>query len=134
MRIFGLPLHVASLKEHNEVIVLLLNRTKDGQNILSWMAEQKQDRRKIDYFNTCIGRKAEASTVLTGLRATVQEDQLGRSRTLLEKGADVNAQDVGGWTASMMAVWGANQDHLNLLLEYGADANICGFDQKTALH
>ncbi|KAK5309727.1 hypothetical protein LTR70_010039 [Exophiala xenobiotica] len=131
---FWTPLHVAALKGYDEVVMLLLDHIKDGKDVLCWMIRQKQDPRKVAYFNTCVEQKAEASTVLTGLRATVQEHQIARSKVLLEKGADVNARDVGGWTALIMAVWGEERDATHLLLEYGADVNVCGFDRRTALH
>ena len=43
---------------------------------------------------------------------------------LLENGANLNTQDDKGLTALMMAVKNRQLDTVNLLLQYGADANI----------
>lgn len=53
-------------------------------------------------------------------------------RKLLVAGADVNAQQAGGWTALQSAAKHGNQALLDLLLEYGADVSLKSDDGKTA--
>ncbi len=129
------PLHVAALKRHNGLVRLLLDRVDGARTILSWMALQLQDPKKQALLEEATENKAEASTVLTGLRAAIQEKQLGRSKVLLDKGADVNAKEIGGgWTALIIAATNGYKQHAQLLLENGADVNLSGHDQRTALH
>ncbi|KAJ8350948.1 hypothetical protein SKAU_G00260780 [Synaphobranchus kaupii] len=53
---------------------------------------------------------------------------------LLEAGAHVNAQTLGGETALMKACKRGNADVVRLLLEHGADCNILSKHQNNALH
>lgn len=131
---FWTPLHVAILKGHNRVIEVLLPEMANGQDVLSSMHQRMENVDAVAFFNTHIEEKAEASTVLSGLRAASQEGQFGRIKTLLERGADVNAQDPGGWSALSLAVWNGDLDIMQLLVENGADVDLAGFDQQTPLH
>jgi ankyrin repeat protein len=54
-------------------------------------------------------------------------------KTLLDKGADVNARDNRGKTALMSAVWGGDLKVVQLLLDWGADANAKTIGGRTAL-
>ncbi|KAK5085112.1 hypothetical protein LTR70_008066 [Exophiala xenobiotica] len=131
---FWTPQHVAIVKNHRQIAQLLSSRTSEGQQLSSFMTKELENCDTASYFNTCIEEKAEASTVLTGLRAAIQENQFERMRMMLEKGADVNAHDIGGWTALMMTVWSGSLASMQLLLEKGADIQGAGFDKRTALH
>ncbi|XP_075159350.1 histone-lysine N-methyltransferase G9a [Haematobia irritans] len=46
----------------------------------------------------------------------------------------INAQDDGGWTAMVWAAELGHTDIVSLLLQQGADANICDNDNNTVLH
>ncbi len=71
-------------------------------------------------------KKAEGSTVLTGLRAAVQERHISRLQVLLEEGVDINIKDVGGWTALILAAENGDKEAVQLLLRNGANVNISG--------
>lgn len=131
---FWTPLHIAVLKGHGEVIDVLLPETTDGQNILSSMSQQIENPDTVAFFNTHIEKKAEASTVLSGLHAAIQERQFGKTKMLLERGADVNALDPGGWSGLFLAVWNGDLDTMQLLVENGADVDLAGPNQQTPLH
>jgi ankyrin repeat protein len=51
---------------------------------------------------------------------------------LIEKGADVNAQQEGGFTPLMSAAQNGNAELTKLLLTHGADRNVETDDGKTA--
>lgn len=53
--------------------------------------------------------------------SAIQESQLGRSQLLLEKGADVNEKDIGGWTHLIIATADGHKEIVLLVLENGAD-------------
>ncbi len=61
------------------------------------------------------------------------EGQTEEVRTLLTKGADVNAKDDEGRTALMFAVINLHLDTAKALLEHGADVNARADDGGTAL-
>lgn len=79
-------------------------------------------------------KKAEGSTVLTGLRVAVSERPLTRLQALLDKGADINSMDVGGYTALTLAAYYGYGDAVVLLLRNGADVNMCGSREWPPLH
>jgi ankyrin repeat protein len=83
------PLHLAALKRSENLIGLLRDHVDNNEEILSWVNLQRQDRRKQALLEEAAEKKGEASTVVTGLRAAIQERQFGRSQLLLDRGADV---------------------------------------------
>ncbi|TGO07453.1 hypothetical protein BTUL_0275g00150 [Botrytis tulipae] len=127
------PLHVAALK-HNGLVKVLLDYVDDGRAILDWVSLQLQDSKTQALLEEAMEEKANGSSALTGLRETIQERQLGRSQALLDKGADVNGKDIGGWTALIVAATDGCEKAVRLLLDNGADVNIRGYDQRSALH
>ncbi|KAK5093560.1 hypothetical protein LTS08_008884 [Lithohypha guttulata] len=131
---FWTPLRVALTKEHRDIARLLTTRVPEAALVTTPMTVYLADRDINAYFNTCLEEKAQASTVLTGLRAAVQEKQFERVKGMIEKGADVNAHDTGGWTALMMALWAGDLPIMQLLLEKGAKIDEAGWDGQTALH
>ncbi len=52
---------------------------------------------------------------------------------LLEVGADVNAKDIGGYTALMWAAGLGHIDTVKLILDHGADVNVRNNYKNTAL-
>jgi ankyrin repeat protein len=52
------------------------------------------------------------------------EKQWGKIKCLITHGADINAQDAGGWTVLHYAAHDGNPKLLRWLIEHGADYNI----------
>jgi ankyrin repeat protein len=50
---------------------------------------------------------------------------------LLERGAVIDAQHYGGWTALHVAIELGSTQAVQLLLEHGADVNVCNDDGHT---
>ena len=55
------------------------------------------------------------------------------TKYLLERGADINAQDGDGRTALIVAVIGGHDDTVKLLLHWRADVNVIDAAGRTAL-
>ena len=127
-------LHAAALKRHKGAVQVLLDKVDSGQAILDWVALQQEDTKKRALLMHIAEKKVEGSTVLTGLRAAVQERQMSRLQILLEEGADVNAKDIGGWTALILAAEKGDGEAVQLLLRHGADVKISGSREWPALH
>jgi ankyrin repeat protein len=53
---------------------------------------------------------AYAGDLTSDLLAAVEQGQTGTVKTLIDKGADVNAKTKGGWTALMVAAAGGYAD------------------------
>ena len=99
------PLILACYRGNIEVAKFLIDNVKD-----------------IDY-NTGMG---------TALMGAIFKDQIELIKLLLNKKANVDAQDANGGTALMLAVQGANQEIIKLLLERKANKAIKNNDGKTA--
>lgn len=56
----------------------------------------------------------------TPLILAAWNNHLDTARLLLDRGADVNAKDITGWTALHAAAFGGNTEIMQLLLERGA--------------
>jgi ankyrin repeat protein len=128
------PLHVAASKRYDDLAELLRNYVENGEEILHLVRLQQQDSRKQALLEQAAEEKGEASTVLTGLRAAIQERQFGRSQLLLDRGADVDGKEVGGFTALILAASVGDLQAMQLLLENGADIDLGGYDERTPLH
>ncbi len=127
-------LHVAALKGYEAIVELLLKSIDGGEAILHWVALQQNDQEKAAIIGEILEKKAEGSTVLTGLRVPVSERHLTRLQALLDMGADINAMDVGGSTALIVAADDGYEDAVLLLLQNRADVNINGSRGWPALH
>lgn len=55
-------------------------------------------------------------------------DETGILRSLISRGANVNAQDIQGWTALMFAAMSGRTEACRILLAKGADPNVVGSD------
>ncbi|KAL8825434.1 MAG: hypothetical protein Q9170_007792 [Blastenia crenularia] len=128
------PLHAAAWKKHKDIVQVLLERVDNGKATLDLVALQQQDTRKRELSMDIAEKKSEGSTVITGLRAAVQERHMSRLQVLLEEGADVNAKDVGGWTALILAAENGYVEAVEMLLRNGADVDISGRRSWSALH
>lgn len=87
-------------------------------------------------IKTMFGQGATMSEVglgWTALMIATIEGRLEVVSTLLEHGAEVNAQNDQGWTALRFAVSMDDAEILRVLLDAGADANIPDQEGKTAL-
>ena len=76
---------------------------------------------------------------LTPLMQAAYGLQLEAVQVLFEHHADINSRDIGGWTSLYWILAGRASkekfvDMVRLLLELGADPNICTKDHKTPLH
>ena len=69
----------------------------------------------------------------TALMLAALEGHTKEVKTLLTRGADVNAKDIAGRTALMFAVINMHGDTVNVLLEHGANVNARADDGATAL-
>ncbi len=127
-------LHVATLKGYEAIVKVLSERLDDGGAILEWVASQRQHQEKRYMIGEILEKKAEGSTVLTGLRVAVSERHLTRLQALLDKGADIDSMDVGGYTALTLAAYYGYGDAVVLLLRNGADVNMCGSREWPPLH
>lgn len=67
--------------------------------------------------------KANKPQDRTLLMLAVQKKQNGVAKTLIEKGADINARDSHGQTALFIAIASGNDGIVRFLIEKGADIN-----------
>ncbi|KAL7744146.1 hypothetical protein ACLKA6_009126 [Drosophila palustris] len=66
--------------------------------------------------------------------ATLIVDSYRASRSIANFLSFIDAQDEGGWTAMVWAAELGHTDIVSLLINHGADANICDNDNNTVLH
>jgi len=125
---------VAAPKRYEGIVKVLLNRVDGGVAILHWVALQQSDQGRVTNIGEMLEKKAEGSTVLTGLRVAVSERHSTRVQALLDMGADIDAKDVGGSTALIVAAHDGYEDTALQLLQNGADVNISGSWGWPALH
>jgi ankyrin repeat protein len=103
------PLHLACYFGHEEMAQLLLDGGADPD---------------------VVSRNAMS---LRPLHSASASRALGIVRMLLEHGADVNAQQHGGWTALHAAAKHGDLRLVELLLSRGADSALASADGRTAL-
>ena len=126
-------LHMAAIQGHTDLVQSLVSRVCDGPTIVEWVALQKVDSRKRALLGYIAAQRAVGSTVLTGLRAAIQERYFTRMQMLLEQGEDPDATDVGGWTPLIVASAYGYTEAAQVLLDNGAEINKCGPRDWTAL-
>jgi len=76
--------------------------------------------------------EANAGNGWTPLHAAAANGHLKMCQTLLEQGADINAQDLAGSTPLHLAAGRGHHETVSLLLEYGANATIKNARGQTA--
>jgi hypothetical protein len=91
--------------------------------IALWLIEQGADVNAI----------ARNPMKISPVHATAANGNLSLLRTLLEKGANVNAQQQGGFTPLHEATHANNPAMVQLLLEFGADKTLVNEDGRTPL-
>ncbi|EPS38868.1 hypothetical protein H072_7366 [Dactylellina haptotyla CBS 200.50] len=139
------PLHIAVVREQLEFIAFLLDNDADV------MVQNETGRTAFDclqffedYQNEVIIRRLHIEDnffTLCGLRSAASRAQNVHVRDLLERGADINARDEGGFTAIYWAACKGHNSTVRLLIESGADVNVrndsgdsimdCWLDQET---
>ncbi|KAK6526495.1 hypothetical protein TWF694_005078 [Orbilia ellipsospora] len=122
------PLHIAVLREHTEFVEFLLDNEAD--TTITTMSGH----RAIDFCEAIEHQQNQAITgrlnisehyyTISGLRSAATRAQNVHIRDLLERGADINGTDDGGFTALYWAASGGHNETVRLLIESGADVNI----------
>lgn len=128
------PLHAAAIFEHEDAINLFKNIMPDSTSILSSMASKlAKDEEKMMYQHMA-ALKSKGSESVTGLRSAVEDGFTERIQLMLNNGADVDAIDIGGYTALTIAAEMGQESAARILLENGADVNLARRNGYTALH
>ncbi|KAF5716200.1 ankyrin repeat-containing protein [Fusarium globosum] len=128
------PLHAAVVRGHDNLIELLTSGVDNAPEILDKLRSELsgQDRRNI--LEEIASNKSHGSIVVTGLRTAVNSGYKERIVSLIESGADIDAQDpIGESTALTQAAEQGRADLASLLLESGANPNQREKHGKTAL-
>jgi len=75
-------------------VQVLFEKVNNERAILDWVTLQQQNTKKHALLEKIAEKKAEGSTVITGLHLAVQKRNISRLQMLLKKRADVNAKDI----------------------------------------
>ena len=118
------PLHAAALK-HQDSVVQLLEDCARPQLMTAGKQESVTEETKA---------KLGSGTSLPGLHLATLHGRIESMHALLENGADVEIEDLGGHTALTTAIRIDRRDMVELLLEYGADVNKCESSGWSPLH
>ena len=128
-------LHAASYAEKLQSSDLLKLRTRDGHEIVGSVSQKLEDPDVRALIKEMIHRKSSGSVVVSGLRAVINNRHNLRLLAMLERGANINAEDeISGYTALTYSADSGEEEIVRLLLEQGADANIPERSGFTALH
>ncbi|RSM20764.1 hypothetical protein CDV31_000454 [Fusarium ambrosium] len=142
-------LHWAIAAGHEQTSALLLknkananSRDNFNNTPLHWaipfvdqMHKRMNDKNERALLEEMAENKSHGSTVISGLRSTINSGYKQRVLALLDGGADIDALDqIGDCTALTHAAWLRRDDFVELLLENGADPNRREQHGRTALH
>ncbi|EMT70529.1 Ankyrin repeat domain-containing protein 50 [Fusarium odoratissimum] len=129
------PLHAAVVRGHDNLIELLASRVDDAQEIMDKLQSELSDQDNRNILEELASNKSHGSIVVSGLRTAVNSGYKERIMSLIESGADIDAQDpIGESTALTQAAEQGRADLASLLLENGANPNQREKHGKTALH
>jgi ankyrin repeat protein len=108
-----------SEKEHEEFLACLSFGMKERVLAL------------LDLYPEAVNQKCSFGTIPLGSAAYYNKKEM--VELLLERGALIDAQDNGGWTALMQAADNGNQEILEVLLSHGASIHPVNCMGKSAL-
>ena len=130
------PLHYAAYNGQKGVVEILLakganiNAKTDAGDRPASAALQADHR---DIFDLLTGKGGDMPLV-NSLHSVARIGNLAEARSLIDKGADVNAKDWIGWTTLHYAAKKGNRDVIQLLVSRGAKVNVQNKDGLTPLH
>ncbi|RSL89352.1 hypothetical protein BHE90_001645 [Fusarium euwallaceae] len=131
------PVHIAALRKQISFLELLLEHgadaqaeTESGKNALYFLKLNETYRAGVVAHRLNIDINY---LTVTGLRIAGSEGRDSRIRELLERGADINARDEGGYTALTWAAMNGHTSTMRLLIENGADVNSCTDEGRSAM-
>ncbi|KAG9502259.1 hypothetical protein J7337_005085 [Fusarium musae] len=128
------PLHAAVVRGHGSLVELLASRVDDAQEILDKLQSELSGRDHRNILEEMASNKSHGSIVVSGLRTAVNSGYKERIVSLIESGADIDAQDpIGESTALTQAAEQGRADLASLLLERGANPNQREKHGRTAL-
>jgi cytohesin len=114
---------------------LLASRVDDAQEIMDKLQSELSGQDNRNIFEEMASNKSHGSIVVSGLRTAVNSGYKERIMSLIESGADIDAQDpIGESTALTQAAEQGRADLASLLLENRANPNQREKHGKTALH
>ncbi|KAH7480071.1 hypothetical protein FOMA001_g7651 [Fusarium oxysporum f. sp. matthiolae] len=129
------PLHAAVVRGHDNLTELLASRVDDAQEIMDKLQSKLSGQDNRNIFEEMASNKSHGSIVVSGLRTAVNSGYKERIMSLIESGADIDAQDpIGESTALTQAAEQGRADLASLLLENRANPNQREKHGKTALH
>jgi ankyrin repeat protein len=114
----------AAASDHPAAVTALLD---SGANINARSASASFARRAAGLTRLSLGE-------WTPLMYAARDGALNAGRTLLDRGADVNAVDPDGATALVLAIINYHYDFASMLLEYKADPNLADSTGMAALY
>ena len=132
------PLHLASRRDHAEVVRMLLKfgadvtaRNKHGMTPLHLTSQMEVAHTLLE---SSANVAAQSGTGWTPLHMVSRKGQVDVTRLLLKHGAGVNAQNQDGSTPLHLASRRGNVEVTRMLLERGADVKAQDEDRSTPLH
>ncbi|KAL8859660.1 MAG: hypothetical protein Q9178_003774 [Gyalolechia marmorata] len=132
------PLHYAASRGHTVIATYLLahdadlDARSDAGNTALILAVQEG---YLDVARLLLDQNADVDiSDADGFRATHTAALLGFVPLLVQRGADVNAQNTRGMSPLHSAVWSGHTAAAEVLLQYGAESNARDEDGDTPLH
>ncbi|KAJ2897091.1 hypothetical protein MKZ38_005001 [Zalerion maritima] len=128
------PLHAAAVAQREGAMKLLVGKTVGGEEIVQKMRKAVLGDAARNMIEHMAEEKSEGSTVVTGLRTAVNDGHVRIIMALLETGANIDREDVGGSTALTLTAWLCRDNVVTLLLDNGAGVDVGDRNGRTALH